>query len=99
MLNFRFKCLDGSCIQLKDRCNHVHNCAHGEDEEQCAGVCRGDQWMCADTKCIDKSQLCDNVTQCQDGSDEMHCQKNWRRDNNFWYTSSPSTYFETSSSS
>ena len=130
--------MDGSCIQLKDRCNHVHNCAHGEDEEQCAGVCEGDQWMCENTKCIDKSQVCDNVTQCQDasdewdhchcyirkmgvcqdtgeclprfricdgtkdckdGSDEMHCQKNWRRDNNFWYTSSSATYFETSSSS
>ena len=135
MLNFRFKCLDGSCIQLKDRCNHVHNCAHGEDEEQCAGVCGGDQWMCADTRCIDKSQVCDNVTQCEDasdewdnchcyinqmgvcqdtgeclqrfricdgtkdckdGSDEIHCLKPWRTDNNFWYTSSTSSYYETS---
>ena len=55
--NFSFRCLDGSCIGLKERCDHVHDCPHGEDEEQCAGVCEGDMWMCRDGGCVAYDQV------------------------------------------
>ena len=60
---------------MKDRCNRVHDCPHGEDELRCAGGCGPDQWTCADTgQCIPGHQVCDNVTQCHDHSDEwQHC--------------------------
>ena len=53
----RFRCLDGSCIGLKERCNQVHDCPHGEDEEQCAGICGGDKWMCRNGDCVPYDQV------------------------------------------
>ena len=49
--------MDGSCVGLTERCNNVHDCLHGEDEEQCAGICGGDKWMCRSGGCVTYDQV------------------------------------------
>jgi len=34
----QFECMDGSCIQLSQRCDDVAHCYNGEDEPNCTSA-------------------------------------------------------------
>lgn len=70
----RFKCLDGSFIDVKLKCNQVYNCADQSDEafETCYNtICNEeDEFKCGNGGCIPIQFSCNGTKECLDGSDE-----------------------------
>ena len=69
-----FECNDGSsCVERARLCNHVKDCADGEDEraEHCKQKCRSSDLPCDNSSCIKRQLACSAHQQplCEDGSD------------------------------
>uniref|UniRef100_A0ABM0GPP6 Amiloride-sensitive sodium channel subunit alpha-like n=1 Tax=Saccoglossus kowalevskii TaxID=10224 RepID=A0ABM0GPP6_SACKO len=69
--------LYGNCIHNSKRCDGVHHCLGGEDEQDCISCTAG--LKCdfginnSNGKCIPRSSVCDHYPDCQDGGDEQYC--------------------------
>ncbi len=65
----QFRCRDGRCLPLHQRCDGHNDCVI---DEECCGEhlfqCRRKPW-----KCLPIGKRCDRKVDCEDGSDEMGC--------------------------
>ena len=53
--NGTFACADGKCINAGWVCDRDHDCAQGEDEQNCTHTCGENQFQCLEKKqCIDR---------------------------------------------
>ena len=79
----QFRCGDGSCIFLSERCDGLMNCRDLSDEMDCdqqnqqvtTQPSQPDvpDFMCCDGTFISGYEQCDGFWQCIDGSDEFYC--------------------------
>ncbi|XP_063959796.1 uncharacterized protein LOC129267069 isoform X2 [Lytechinus pictus] len=60
------------CVQPRDRCNGLYDCASGSDESDCPGctLCNGTAWCPADI------QVCDYIKDCPSNDDEAESRCN-----------------------
>jgi len=79
--NDQFSCKvrgEGKCLKVKLKCDGIHDCDGGLDEQDCAGKlkCVFDHWPCDDgLRCYAKTEWCNGVRDCKDNSDESDCIK------------------------
>lgn len=76
MDDFEFKCNDGTCIPINEKCNGQIECTQGEDEENCndpnySDDCDG--FQCEDGRCISNEAHCNGQPDCSNGEDEEDC--------------------------
>ncbi|KAL5468779.1 hypothetical protein EMCRGX_G029895 [Ephydatia muelleri] len=72
-LSSQFKCNNGNCVSLYDKCDKYDGCGDKSDEFGC-GSCYPYQFQCYNgLQCIDATLACNRVSDCIDGSDETGC--------------------------
>nr|XP_050845973.1 basement membrane-specific heparan sulfate proteoglycan core protein isoform X24 [Vespula vulgaris] len=78
-----WRCENGGCIYLHQRCNQLVDCTFDESDElgcnytlgrESNGTCEPHEWRCDNGQCIPLSRRCDERVDClTDASDEFDC--------------------------
>ncbi|XP_013929199.1 PREDICTED: suppressor of tumorigenicity 14 protein-like [Thamnophis sirtalis] len=73
-----FKCNNGNCIPMQQKCNGKADCEDGSDEGECGSVdtvtCQAYTYKCRNNLCVSKKNPeCDGAADCSDKSDEENC--------------------------
>ncbi|XP_077986248.1 epithelial sodium channel subunit gamma-like [Glandiceps talaboti] len=67
-----FRCNNGRCIDMEERCDGQYHCSG--DEDMCTdNVCPLNYFICKNGQCISLNERCDFRLDCNDGSDEVNC--------------------------
>ncbi|CAD6995691.1 unnamed protein product [Ceratitis capitata] len=68
------KCWSGQCVNIKDKCNGIRDCADGSDETEvlCGAIpCQIEEFRCGYGACIPSTAKCNGTIECLDGTDEL----------------------------
>ena len=71
-----FRCRNGRCIPMPERCDLVNQCGDNSDESNCIyPTCEVNEFQCRDFKCIPMTSRCNGIIDCRDGNstDEVGC--------------------------
>lgn len=80
--NYEFRCDNGMCVHMSQRCNGKSECGDNSDERNCipptnhaTGLCPANMTWCGDPDgtCFGYSEKCDKVFNCPNGEDEINC--------------------------
>ncbi|CAD6995692.1 unnamed protein product [Ceratitis capitata] len=70
----QMKCWSGQCVNIKDKCNGIRDCADGSDETEvlCGAIpCQIEEFRCGYGACIPLTAKCNGTIECLDGTDEL----------------------------
>ncbi|XP_060567599.1 uncharacterized protein LOC132726308 [Ruditapes philippinarum] len=79
-----FRCTNGQCIPLLNRCDSYKHCVDGTDESNC-DTCKQGAFHCDLVRCIPNQLVCDHFSDCFDILDEENCNRPIRSSCKEWW--------------
>ncbi|XP_013407942.1 sortilin-related receptor isoform X2 [Lingula anatina] len=74
--HYQFRCNNGLCIYVGQRCDGINDCGDYSDEYFCndtLATCSSTQFQCNNGECISRFLRCNGYPECGDRSDEEAC--------------------------